>query len=105
MKIRYPKKILIGSTEFEMRYDKKSIGACFNYQYGNKKAYIKIGIAGDKLRQLENFIHEVKEIINYEQGVRYTDLTATDNYHFCYDHKQHTDFCSRLAGALSQFIK
>jgi len=104
VKFKFPKKILIGGTEFTMKYDKKSDSGEFSYPSKGKKAFIKIGIKSEKLRILDIFIHEVKEIINYEQGVRLDDPTALANYRFVYEHKEHTDFCARLAGILYQFI-
>ena len=105
MRFKYQKKILIGSTIFEMKYDKKASCGEFAYPRKKKKAFIRIGMNCDKGRILEMFIHEVKEIINYEQGVRLDDLTASANYRFVYEHKEHSDFCARLAGILSQFIR
>ena len=104
MKYKYPKKLIIGSSVFEMRYDKKSSSGEFAYPYKKKKGFIRIGTQCSKLRMLDIFIHEVKEIINYEQGVRLDDPTASNNYRFVYEHKEHADFCSRLAGILYQFV-
>ena len=105
MKLKYPKKIKIGSTNFIMKYDKKGSDGEFSYDYKGKPAFIRIGIDCGISRQLEIFIHEVKEIINFEQGVRLDDPTVRENYIFVYHHKEHTDFCSRLAGILTEFIK
>jgi len=105
MQFKYPKTLLIGSTLFYMRYDKKSANGEFAYPFKCKKGFIRIGTNCDNLRILDIFIHEVKEIINYEQGIRLDDPTSDRNYRFVYEHKEHTDFCARLAGALYQFIK
>lgn len=105
MRFKYPKQIMIGATIFKMIYDKKGNGGEFAYPWKNKTAFIRLGMNATKLRILEVFIHEVKEIINYEQGSRLEDTTVAANYHFHYEHKQHSDFCARLAGCLEQFIK
>jgi len=105
MKLKYPKKIKIGSTNFIMKYDKKDSGGEFSYGSKGNPSFIRVGINCSISRQLEIFIHEVKEIINFEQGVRLDDPTVRENYIFVYHHKEHTDFCSRLAGILTEFIK
>jgi len=105
MKFKYPKKILIGSTEFDIKYDKKQGGGEFSYPHGNKRGYIRIGIRDSEASMLDTFIHEVKEIINSEQGVRLYNPTCHEEYKFHYNHSEHTDFCARLAGILNQFIK
>ena len=105
MKFKYPKKILIGSTEFKMKYDKKGYGGDFAYPYEGKNAFIRLGMNHPNSRILEVFIHEIKEIIQYEQGTRLEGTTVSQSYRFHYGHQEHSDLCSRIAGCLIQFIK
>ena len=109
MKYKYPKKILIGSTEFKITYDYKSDhGAEFSYQRNGKGAFIKFGMKEHKTNPLLFFmmlIHELKELIQIEQYVRYNKPSEYSTYIFMYDHGQHDDLCCRLAGLLSKFIK
>lgn len=109
MKLKFPKKIMIGSTEFFIVKDKTSAGGSFSYCDKDKKGRIIIGtkhIKSTPSRVLEIIIHELKEIIQVEQCVRYerSDLEKGE-YLFSYGHKEHTDLCSRLAGLLNYFIE
>ena len=107
MKFRYPKHIVIGSTRFEIRYNKKSDGAEFCYPTDKEKAFIEFGLGVHKtnpLSFLNQIIHEFKEIIQVEQSARLWKR-GNDSYVFMYDHSEHTDLCCQLAGVLSKFIK
>ena len=113
MKLKFPKKIIIGDTVFKIRLDSKTSAASFfYYDQNNVKAIeggeIKIGtylLKVNPIRVFSEIIHELKEIIQVEQGARLRDPSVTENYEFHYNHKQHTDLCSRLAGLLNEFIK
>lgn len=112
MKLKFPKKIIIGDQTFNMVYDKKRIDA--EFYYWEKKDNGSLGdgkmIIGTKLLQilplkvLNNIIHELIEVIQAEQGARYKN-PLDDSYEFHYNHTQHTDLCSRLSGLLDLFIK
>ena len=107
MKIKFIKKILIGDTVFKIIYDKTYEGAEFHYATEKEKAYIKFGMKDYKNNQLGfigMLIHELKEIIQTEQGSRIYN-SSNNNFEFHYNHKEHQDLCSRLAGLLDQFIK
>jgi len=106
MKLKKIKKIVIGDTEFQIKWNKKESGGAFNYPNKNKKALITIGIEDEKINPigvLNVIIHELKEIIQVEQRVRYDRQDEFKAYEFHYTHKEHTDLCSRLAGLLVQF--
>lgn len=107
MKYKYPKKIRVGSTTFNIIYDRKNDdGASFSYPIDGKLAFVKFGLKdhkADPLMFLNYIIHEFKEIIQVGQGVRMRD--RSDQCLFNYQHNQHDDLCGRLAGILSQFIK
>jgi len=105
---KFPKKIIIGDIEFEMRYDNKRNGGEFSYPYKKDKGFIIIGTSDLKInppRFLAILIHELKEIIQVEQSTRFDRCDEAKNYEFHYTHKEHTDLCARLAGLLTQFIK
>ena len=111
MRLKFPEKITIGDQSFEIKYDKKRIGGEFYYweEDKNKKAIGGRIIIGTKLLKvspsevLGTIIHELKEMINEEQKVRYR-ITDGD-FEFHYNHSQHTDMCSRLTGLLDLFIR
>jgi hypothetical protein len=108
MKYKYPKKITICGNEFIMKYDKKEGGGSFKYPYGNEKGLIIIGtrdLKGDNGDFLAILVHELTEIIHTELFTRFKAPDNDSNYHFCYNHKEHTTACSMLAGLLKQFIK
>jgi hypothetical protein len=108
MKIKKLKKIIIGDTPFNIKWDKKRSGGSFDYPYKKEKGGIEIGTSEEKVnpvRVLSILIHELKEIIQVEQCVRYDRGDENKNYEFNYTHKEHTDLCSRLAGLLSQFLQ
>lgn len=114
LKLKFPKSILIGDATFKIKIDKNRAGGEFYYFDDDKKKSVKRRggciIIGTRLLDinpiavLSIIIHELKEIIQVEQGTRFS-TPSDDSYQFHYDHRQHTDLCSRLAGLLSQFIK
>ena len=114
MKLKFPKKITIGEIELKVKTDIKRAGGEFFYWSKNDKTgKIERGelIIGTKLLEvnqskvLGTIIHELKEMIQEEQCVRFQKADEKDNFEFHYNHSQHTDFCSRLAGLLKEFIK
>jgi len=108
MKLIKIKKIIIGDTEFQVKWDKKVGGGSFHYPRENEKAEIVIGLDDEKVNPtgiLSTIIHELKEIIQVEQRTRYDRQDEHKAYEFHYTHKEHTDLCSRLAGLLVQFYK
>ncbi len=110
MKYKFPRKITIGDTDFDVIYDKKEGGGEFSFAFKNERAFLKIGTRELKTnphRFLAIVIHELKEMIQVEQGVRFNrnDEHSANSLEFHYTHKEHTDLCSRLAGLLTQFIK
>jgi len=104
MKLKFPKKIRIDEMVFIVKYDKSDGGGSFSY----KNCEIKIGIK-DHLKcptsVLATIIHELKEIIQVNQTVRYDRKDIDSDYLFSYTHKEHTDLCYRLSGLLDYFIK
>ena len=111
MKLKFPKKIRVGDTEFKVKQNLKSSDSSFSYWDGDNKVEqtgeLIIGtfhLKTNSTRILTAIIHELKEIIQVEQGVRFEDPTERKNYQFHYCHKEHTDLCSRLAGLLTEFI-
>ena len=111
MKLKFPKKILIGDTPFDIKLDPTDHGANFSYWDGDKKAsrsgLITIGtfhLKTNPIRLFSTIIHQLKKIIHIEQGTRFEDPTEKRNYQFHYHHKEHTELCSRLAGLLNEFI-
>lgn len=107
MKLKFPKKIIIGDTEFWMKYNKTHSGGSFQYPFKNKKGQIEIGtehLKTNPIRVLGVIIHELKEIIQVEQSARYIRQDEGTSYEFHYSHKEHTDLCARLSGLLTNFI-
>ena len=109
MKLKFPKEITIGDMVFTVKTNPKSAGGNFSYPFkSGDKATIEIGTKHLKMmptRVLSIIIHELKEIINVEQSVRFSRMDEEDNFEFHYTHKEHTDMCSRLAGLLNAFLK
>ena len=113
MKLKFPKTILVGDTRFTIKLDKERTGGEFSYwgEYKDgvaKGGYIIIGtflLKVNPLQVLNTIIHELQEIICVEQGTRFPVPHHDNAYEFHYNHRQHTELCSRLAGLLEQFIK
>ena len=114
MKFKWPKKITIGDTEYKIKYDGSTSGGEFYMYDEDNDNKVKGGgciVIGTKLKAvsptaiLSVFIHEVKEIIQINQSVRYKRPDDSTAYEFHYSHREHTDLCQRLANALDQFIK
>jgi hypothetical protein len=102
MKIKKIKTILIGSTLFNIVWDKKENGAAFCF--GKKE--IIIGCRNrDDIGLLENIIHELHEIMAVIVNVRLERPDVQDDYIFVYDHRQHTTISEMMAGALAKFIR
>ena len=113
MKLKFPKSIIVGENSFKIEYDPKRVGGEF-YYWDEEGKKVKEGskiIIGTKLLKvasldvLGTIIHELKELINVEQGVRYQTPNSKDTYEFHYNHTQHSDMCSRLTGLLDLFIQ
>lgn len=108
MEYKYPKKIIIGSTVWNIKYDKnKDDGARFQYPSKGREALITFGMADHKEDPLGFFmcvLHELTEIAYEEQCVRFWSR-GTGAYEFHMDHRHFTLSCSMVAGLLSQFIK
>ena len=94
------KKITIGSLEFDIIWDKTTGGGHFSYR--NREIMVGTKLGGDYAFSI--LMHELKEIIQVEQGTRYERMDEHDNFHFNYTHAEHSDLCSRLAGLLIKFI-
>jgi len=109
MIFKYPKKISIGDTVFNIKYNyKKDGGAKFQYPDNGKPAYIEFDMLNHKANPLQflNFvIHELKEIIQIEQATRFSNNDVSGSYLFCYNHAKHSDLCCRLTELLTHFIK
>lgn len=112
LKLKFPKKIRIGDNDFEIKLDKKITGGSFKYWSEEKDkatggGEIMIGtflLEKNPKSVLTSIIHELKEIIQVEQGVRFQEPSESKNYEFHYRHKEHTDFCARLSGLLWEFF-
>jgi len=113
MKLKFPKTIRIGDVTYNVKTDKERSDAEFYTWSKNKKGKVMRGdiLIGTHLLEIEpitvlaSIIHELKEIIQMEQATRFQDPSEKENYQFHYHHKEHTDLCARLAGALSEFLK
>ncbi len=109
MKFKYPKKIIVGDTEFHIKYNYKSeSGAKFQYPDKGEKAFVEFGMLNHKAnpQQFLNFvIHEFKEIIQVEQATRYCSNDVSGTYLFSYNHVKHSDLCCRLSEILTHFIR
>jgi hypothetical protein len=111
MKLKFPKKIKIGDQYYLVEQDPKRNGGEF-YSYDENKKKITAGkiIIGTKLLKvypahiLCTIIHELKEIIQNDQYVRYQRPDASDSYEFHYTHREHAELCEILAGLLDEFI-
>lgn len=114
MKIKFPKKIIIGDIELLVETDIKKVGGeFFFWDEDSKTKKIKKGklIIGTKLlevnpiRILSTIIHELKEAIQENQSVRYQRPDEKACIEFHYDHRYHDDLCARLAALLNEFLK
>lgn len=104
MKLKFPKKIMIGDRIFKVKTDRKEGGGSFSYD----KHEIIIGTKHLKKQPqavLNVIIHELMEIICVEEDTRLDKGNNYADYVFVYDHQQHTDIVRRLAGILNEFIK
>lgn len=113
LKLKFPKTIMVGSVEFLIETNnKRTDGEFFYWDKDRKTKKMKKGkiIIGTELLNvnpvsvLEVIIHELKEIIQAEQRVRFTRPDTKGEYEFHYNHRHHTDLCGRLAGLLSKFL-
>lgn len=101
MKLKRINKIRIGSTDFQVIWDKTRDGGEFSYR--NKKLVIGTNHR-TTVEILDTIIHELKEMIHIEQWTRFDDGSSSGQYIFVYNHDRHDELCSRLAGLLEQFI-
>ena len=106
-KFKFIKSITIGSTVFDVIWDKKQGGGELSYPYGNERGYIKIGtyyLKTSPTEVLDSIIHELKECIQIEQSTRLKPNHDATSFIFHYTHREHDDLCARLAGLLTQFL-
>lgn len=106
MKFRKIKKIDIGSVVFKVTWDKTKGDGEFWWPDKKDVAEIIIGTKHEKTNPtlvLEIIIHELKEIIQVQQLARWNRGNGDERY--VYNHAQHTDLCSRLAGLLPKFVR
>jgi len=104
MQLKFPKKIIIGASLFNIKYERDNNGGSFSYD----KESIVIGIKTYKANPeytLSVIIHELTEILHVEMATRFQPTDNYTNYLFCYSHKEHTKLCTDLAGLLTKFIK
>ena len=112
MKLKFPKTIQINDITFKVITDPEWEGASLTYWDKDKKGNatlgnIKIGtylLKTNPFSVLSLIIHELKEIIQIEQGTRY-HKPSDESYEFHYNHKEHQAMCSQLGGLLKEFIK
>ena len=113
MEFKFPKKLEVADTIFEIKYDKtQPVGSgSFGYGMDGNPAYLKFTIKYiDKypLRFLTILMHELMEILHVEDNTRLYRSDAKNDiasYIFVSDHDQFSDRCCRLSGLLSKFIK
>ena len=105
MEYKYPKKITIGSIVFKIYYSKKEGSSHVGYKSDKKHKgpHIFFGL-GSPDSFLDLVIHELKEIIQIEQDTRMNKRNEGACL-FHYNHTQHEQLCSTLAGLLTKFIK
>jgi len=104
MKLKFPKKIMIGDREWTVKLDNTTSGGGFEYA----THILTIGTRQLKKQPqstLSVIIHELKEIIQVENDTRFDRGNNVSDYMFVYGHNEHTDICRRLSGLLTQFIK
>lgn len=112
MKLKFPKTIKISDTTFKVIKNPKDSGGEFRYWNNDDKKELKMGeitigtllLKSNPTRVLSIIIHELKEIIQVEQGVRFRQ-DGDDESQFHYTHKEHSDLCARLAGLLEEFLE
>lgn len=104
---------MIGDVEFKVETNiKRASGEFFYWEKDDKTGEIKPGkiIIGTKTlkanptKVFSIIMHELKEIIQEEQSVRFQRADEDGCYEFHYNHSQHTDLCARLAGLLKEFL-
>lgn len=104
MQLKFPKKIIIGAMEFNIKYEKESYAGSFSYDDDE----IIIGIKNYKekpLYTLSVIIHELTEVLHCQMHTRFQPSDNLSNYLFSYSHKEHTKICQDLTGLLNNFIK
>lgn len=87
MKIKYPKKVPIGSELWEIKLDPKSFGGHFD----STKQLIEVGVAKgkDNLASVENFLHEVGEAIHWIMGLYYKNSYQAETGLVVMTHKEY----------------
>ena len=98
-KLNKIKNITIGDIDYRIVWDEKQSGGSFSAR--DKK--IIIGTNLGTTRTFGVLLHELKEMIQMEQGTRFLGNT-TDDFVFFYGHAQHSDLCSRLTEYLTKFL-
>ncbi len=99
--MRLPKTVNISGKTYAVSKDKRlydSSGATLGQS-------IVVGVQSQKTeRQLDNFIHEVMELIACERSVRYGS-GGSERSVFVMNHKEFDNFCVDVATAIRPMIK
>lgn len=104
MKIRRIKKIKINCWTFNVVWNNKHNGGCFNYLKDGGK--IEIGTKGLTDEEILMIIsHELMEIVTCEMNVRLARPDCDSDYIFVYDHRQHETITRMFSGLLAEFIQ
>lgn len=108
MKYKFPKKITLGNTQFNIRYDKSDGGGSFAYPFKNTPGLIVIGTKELKSNPndfLSIVTHELSEILHVELYQRFNHGDNKANFLFSYSHKEFTIHTNLLVTALREFIQ
>jgi|SRR6187402_218684 len=104
MKLKYPKKITIGSTDFKIKYDKTNSGGSFTFD----NPLITIGTYdlqhGNDIYVFMIMCHEIMEVINTMSCTRYHCPGDTD-FKFFMSHKEFRTNIELFATAIRNFIE
>jgi len=100
-KLKKLKQITIGSTTFQIKWDKEDGGGAFSLLTEE----IMIGCEGSENDQFQILCHEIMEICHTVCNQRYNKPDHYNNYLFSFDHSGFTTSMEMFAGIIRQFIK
>ena len=103
MKIKRIKKLQVNCYTFNVKWNKKSNGARFDYH----DKILEFGVAKDVDDSflLMLVCHELMELAAIELNVRLYRPDCDDDYIFVYDHRQHDSMMNLFASLLQQFLE
>lgn len=105
MKLKFPKKVDILSSQFKVVYNKEEWGAFVDFDQRTIGIGTKALEVGDQSTVFDNICHEVMEAICNITNTAHLDRGTTYDYKFVMDHKEFQTNITIFSQVIQNFIQ